>query len=96
MTVSVINEESEQIILKIFAEKPKGSLSKIQIFPKINLMMFEVYSINTHELGMLWHMFGDMNIRMIPDCKTAMIRIMIQGKYVTTVPEVPQIPKFSQ
>ena len=42
--------------------------------------MFQVYSINTHELDMLWHMFGDMNIRMTADVKTACIRVMIQEK----------------
>ena len=89
MTISVIDEEAQEVIYKIFGDRLGASLSKIEIYPKLKCLMFEVYSINTNELDMLWHMFGDMNIRMTADVRTAMIRVLIQEKPSKAVVSVP-------
>lgn len=81
MPISIIDEEAQEVIYKIFENRPyQLQTSSMKIYPKLKLLMFQVYSINTNELDMLWHMFGDMNIRMTADVKTAMIRVMIQEK----------------
>ena len=80
MTISTIDEEAQEVIYKIFGDKLGGSLSKVEVYPKLKCLMFQIYSINTDELDMLWHMFSDMNIRMTADVKTAMIRVLIQEK----------------